>query len=96
MKRKYEGVCIKVYLNPKLYAEMATLAEKSGNRRVGLPLYTQKKHGFADEKLANTDGIARFLKMTAEYWKEHQQELDKIEKEVKERKAWLKNYGRDV
>lgn len=96
IKRKYQGVCVKVYFSEEDFAEVAKLAEKAGNRRVGLSLYTQKPHGFADEKLANTDGVARFLKMAAGYWQEHQSELDVIEADVKEKREYLRRHGRET
>jgi hypothetical protein len=92
-KRKYQGVCVKVYFNEPDFAEVAKLAEKAGKRRVGLSLYTLKPHGFADEKLANTDGIARFLKMAANYWKAHQAELEQKAKANKEEAERLRGYG---
>ena len=71
-----DSICIKVYLYPALFAEIAGEAEKSGKRRKGLLLYTQKPNGFANEKLANTDGIAKFLKFCYEYYKDH--EADRV------------------
>ena len=95
-KRRYEGVCVKVYFNEQDFAEIAKFAEKAGKRRVGLQLYTQKPHGFADEKLANTDGIARFLKMAANYWAEHRVELEQKAESIKREKERLRRYGIDL
>ncbi len=67
-------VCVKVYFNEQSFAEIVALAEKSGIRHRGLKLYTKKANGFADEVLANTDKIAKFLKFTAQYWNEHEAE----------------------
>lgn len=67
---KGKSICVKVYLKPEVFAEIAKLAEKAGKRRGGLLLYTQKAHGFAGETLANTDGIAKAFKFWAFYWKE--------------------------
>lgn len=92
-KRKYQGVCVKVYFSYGDFAEVAKLAEKAGNRRVGLALFIQKPHGFGEEKLANTNGIARFLKMAANYWAEHQVELGQRAKAVKTEQERLKRYG---
>ena len=67
-----KSVCLKVYLKPVLFAEMAMEAEKVGKRRKGLLLYTQKEHGFSHEKVSNTDGLGRFLKFCYLYFKEHE------------------------
>ena len=79
---KGNSVCVKMYLNPELFTEVAEQAEKAGTRRKGLLLYTHKEHGFSHEKLANTDGIAKFFKHTYRYWVEHEaqrlQELAEI------------------
>lgn len=69
-----KSVCVKVYLNRKLFTEVAQQAEKAGKRRPGLLLFTKKKNGFAGEMLANTDGISRFFKYCAAYYKEHEAE----------------------
>ena len=69
---KGESVSVKVYLNRPLFAEMAKLAEKSGKRRAGLLLFTKKPHGLAGETLANTDGLSKFFKFTAAYWRDHE------------------------
>ena len=66
--REKNSICLKVYLKPELFSEMAAEAEKSGHRRKGLPLFTQKPHGFGHEKLANTDGVARYLKHTHSFY----------------------------
>ena len=91
-----KSICVKIYLKPALFAEMAQQAEKADKRRKGLLLFTQKEHGFCHEKLANTDGIARFLKHTYRYWVEHEtqrlQELAELEVEernIQERKKKL-------
>lgn len=89
-------ICVKVYLNDKSFAEIAEQAEKAGKRRGGLALFTQKPHGFAGEVVSNTDGISRFLKYCAEYYKEHEadrlNEIAKVkaeEQELNKRKAKL-------
>ncbi len=93
---KGNSVCIKVYLKPELFAEMVLEAEKAGIRRKGLLLYTQKPHGFMEDKLANTDGIAKYLKFCHKYRKESEvhileeaAELARQEKEIAERKKQL-------
>ena len=86
-------ICVKVYLNPNNFPRYATGAELAGKRRGGLPLFTQVPHGFADEKLANTDGLGRFFKMAADFWLEHRAELEVEARDVKEREARLKKYG---
>jgi hypothetical protein len=73
-KKHYKGITVKVYLNEKRFAEEVKRAEKSGKRRMGLLLYTQKSHGFEWEKLANTDGLSRYYKMCSDYWQEHEAE----------------------
>ncbi len=93
---KKKQLRVKVYLNPALFAEVALQAEKTGFRRKGLPLFTQKPHGFVDEKVANTDGMAKFFKHCYKFWKESEarrlEEAAKIaqmEKELADRKAKL-------
>lgn len=97
MRKK--GICIKTYLTPEAFAEIAMLAEEAGERRRGLLLYTQKKNGLEEQKLANTDGISGYLKFCSSFYKnnkaeanrklaELEAEADRIEKE----KAKLKGY----
>jgi hypothetical protein len=66
----YKGICIKVYLNPKLFAEIAELAQKAGKRGMGLKTHRQKPHGFANQTIPNTKGIAKFFKMAAFHWRD--------------------------
>ena len=67
-----KSICVKMYLKPDLFSLVAGNAERAGVRRKGLLLYTQKKNGLADEKLANTDGISRYYKLCAKYYEAHQ------------------------
>lgn len=92
-KKKYAGVCVKVYMSQEDFTAYAKLAERAGKRRVGLLLHTQKPHGFADEKLANTDGIARFLKMAGRFWAEHQDELEARARANREEAEKLRAHG---
>lgn len=80
---------MQVYLNTKRFAEEVKRAEKAGIRRVGLFLYLQKTHGFAGETIANTKKLAKYYKMTSDYWQEHEAErLQKLaEAELKKREA---------
>jgi len=87
---------VKVYFNPKTFAEVAKDAEKAGKRRGGLQLFTQKEHGFGHERLSNTDGISKFLKFCWRYWQETERhrfekaaELAKREEELRQEKARL-------
>jgi|SRR5208283_1867383 len=96
MVTKRKDVCVKVYLNQAEFAEMAGQAEKVGKRRRGLILHTQKKNGFSGQTVANTDGLSRFLKYCAAYWKEHESErmsraaeILRQEKELQEEKKRL-------
>ena len=89
-------ICVKVYFNAKTFAEIAKDAEKCGKRRGGLLLFTQKEHGFAHEKVANTDGISKSLKFYWRYWQETERhrleraaELAKREQELKEERERL-------
>lgn len=59
---------VAVYLNKDELTAMAKEAEQLGFRRVGLPIETQKPHGFSNEKNANTDGVSRLLKYCHDYW----------------------------
>lgn len=83
-------ITVKVYFNPKTFAEVAKDAEKTTKRRGGLLLFTQKEHGFGHEKVANTDGISKFLKFCWKYWQETERhrfekaaELAKMEQDIK-------------
>lgn len=67
-KDKKELVCVKVYFNRKAWPAVTNLAVESKCRRVGLKLFTQKKNGFSGQEVANTDGVARFLKYAAKYY----------------------------
>ena len=84
---KGKSVCVKVYLNQELFLEIIKQAEKTGKRRMGLIPYTQKDHGFAHEKLANTDGIGRYLKHTHRYFVENEAERLRKAVEIETRKA---------
>jgi hypothetical protein len=75
---------IKVWLNEDQITSMTKEAEKLNFRRVGLPIKTQKPHGFADEWVANTDGISRYLKFCHTYFKKHEAErLERIAEVLK-------------
>ena len=81
---------VKVYLSAKDFAEIAKDAEKAGRRRGGLQLFTQKEHGFSNERVANTDGMSKFLKFCWHYWQETERhrfekaaELAKMEQDIK-------------
>ena len=69
---KKEQIRVRVYFNERTLQAIAQDAEKAGKRRVGLPLFIMKEHGFAGERLANTDGISKFLKHCWKYWKENE------------------------
>lgn len=81
-KKRYKGVCVKVYFNEPDFVEIAKDAEKAGKRRVGLVLFTQKSHGFQWERLANTDGIAKAMKYWWKYWQEAEPERLQKRKEA--------------
>ncbi len=72
IKKRYKGAKVRVYFSDKNYAEVVKDAEKAGKRRVGLVLWKQKEHGFANQREANTDGLAKFLKFCYGYWKDHE------------------------
>jgi hypothetical protein len=95
-KKRKKQLRVKVYLTEKLFAEITEQAEKLSFRKKGLLLYTQKKHGWADEKLANTDGLAKFLKYCYTYWRDAEAkrlfeaaEIAQQEKALAEKKAKL-------
>ncbi len=74
-----------VYFNETGITTLIKDAEKAGFRRVGLPAKIQKPHGMADEWLANTDGLAKFLKNCWEYWRKAEPErLEALAKTQKE------------
>jgi hypothetical protein len=72
--QKGKKICVKVYFNPKSFQAVALDAEKSGKRRGGLQLFTQKPHGFGHELVSNTDGISKFMKHCWQYWIDHEAE----------------------
>lgn len=59
-------VTVKVYLSYDDFEKYASRATAAGFRRGGLPLFIKKPHGFENERLANTDGISKYLKDCAE------------------------------
>jgi len=76
-------VCVKVYLNEPEFLEWARMAEEAGIRPRGLKPFRLKPHGFADERLANTKGLVKFLKEAViPFWKDG-------EKDRKERRTRL-------
>lgn len=56
------AVCVKVYFKVGEFAEITEDAVRAGFRRPGLKLSTAKPHGFKNERVANTDGVSKFLK----------------------------------
>lgn len=93
MNERYKGVEVKVYLSTEDFTEVCKLAESAGVRRVGLPAFTQKKHGFADQKQPNRDGLSKFFKLATEFYKSYKTELEIEAKELKKRTDRLKKYG---
>jgi hypothetical protein len=68
-KSKKKGLfLVKVWLGKEDFMRMATRAEQMGFRQVGLPITTQRPHGFADEWRANTNGISQTFKAMSEYY----------------------------
>jgi hypothetical protein len=62
-------VCVKLYLNEKEFNEWIVLAENAGIRPRGLKPFTKKEHGFAWERIANTKGLVKFVKLKLlPYW----------------------------
>lgn len=62
-KNKEKGLFrVAVYFNESDLQTLVKDAEELGFRRVGIPIKTQKPHGFAHEWLANTDGVSKVLK----------------------------------
>lgn len=87
-KNKGKGLFrVAVYFNETGLQAVVKDAEKAGFRRVGIPVKIQKPHGLTDEWLANTDGVAPFLKNCYEYWKktapERLKELADTEQQIK-------------
>ncbi|MBU0592043.1 hypothetical protein KKF81_00230 [Candidatus Micrarchaeota archaeon] len=71
-KNKEKGLFrIAVYFNETDLLAIAKDAEELGFRRVGIPIKTQKPHGFANEWLANTDGISKMLKFAYKEYKKN-------------------------
>lgn len=93
MNKRYKGIELKIYLSTEDFIEICQLAEKSGFRRVGLPAFTQKKGGFADQKQPNRDGLSKSFKMSVDFYKTYRNELEKEAQEVKVRAEKLKKYG---
>lgn len=94
--KHYKGICVKVYLKSQDFSDVAKWAEKAGKRRMGLLLFTQKKNGMAEEKLANTDGLSAYFKLCHDSYKAGEAErtvklaeIQKKEKELEAEKAKL-------
>ena len=88
-KTKDKGLFrVAIYFNEADLTSIAKDAEKAGKRKVGIPIKKQKPHGMADEWLANTDGIGRFLKYCYKYWKDEEpkrlETLAQIERQEQE------------
>lgn len=93
---KEKPICVKTYWTEENFLEIIAAAEQAGIRRKGLSAFTQKKHGFKDERLANTDKIGAFLKHCYEYYmRSEPKRLEEIahlleeEKKIQERKKKL-------
>ncbi|MFA5412856.1 MAG: hypothetical protein WC350_05935 [Candidatus Micrarchaeia archaeon] len=68
-------ICVKVYLNEPEFIEWTKLAEDAGTRSRGLKPFKLKPHGFADERLANTKGLVKFIKkVVMPNWKDGEKE----------------------
>lgn len=69
-KKRPMQVRVRVYFgdveSPAEFEQVCKEAEAAGCRRPGLPAFIQKKHGFPGELVANTDGVAEYLKKTRE------------------------------
>ena len=78
------------------FPKVCKSAEDAGLRRKGLKLFTQKPHGFSNERLANTDRISKFLKFAWQYWENNRAwrfamkaDLDKRQEKLRrEREKW--------
>lgn len=79
-KIKKKGIFrVSVYLNEADLTSMADQAHRLKFRRGGIPLKTQKPHGFADEWVANTDGVGLYLKFCHDYYVQYEGErLNKL------------------
>ena len=88
-KTKEKGLFrVAIYFNEADLSAIAKDAEKAGKRTVGIPIKRQKPHGMADEWLANTDGIGRFLKTCYDYWKtEEPRRLEALAEAKKQKEA---------
>lgn len=89
-------VCVKCYFNKQDFEAIAADAVKAGVRHGGLQTWVQKKNGLADERVANTDKIPKFLKFIWRSWQQtatlrlaKAAELAKKEQELKEERAKL-------
>lgn len=87
---------IKVYVKEEELIEMVEDSEKAGFRPKGLQPFTQKKNGFGDEKIANTDKLSKFLKHCWKEWKRG--ESSRIERivELKRKEEALKREKQEL
>ena len=55
-------ICVKVYLNEPEFLDWIKKSEDAGIRPRGLKPFRVKPKGFADERIANTKGLVKFIK----------------------------------
>jgi len=97
-KIKQKGLFrVSLYFNEPELTSMALEAERLHFRTVGIPIKKQKPNGFANEWLANTDGVGKLLKYCYAYWKDAEpkrlEELAEISRQKKELEAKEKRLG---
>jgi hypothetical protein len=71
---------VRVYYNPTKLQAVVEHAEKMAFRRVGLPITTQRAHGFAGEVEVNAPGIAPYLKFCEEWFWKHREEYERLQR----------------
>ena len=79
-KKKKQLWRIRLYFNESDLTTIASDAEGAGFRRVGLPPLTLKPHGFAHERVGNTDGIARYLRSCWRFVKANQADYERLKR----------------
>ena len=85
-ERDRRKIRIKVYFNEEEFSEVITDSEQAHFRRGGLKPFVQKARGFSEEKLANTDGISKFLKFCWREWQRIRAEGRDLQAEIEKRK----------
>ena len=65
-------ICVRVYFKEKEFIEASEYAKKVGLRPLRLKAIKKKPHGWANETITDTKGLAKFMKFCIKYWKDNE------------------------